>query len=375
MNRIARALDALGIRVPKNIHQKLAKVTALLLALSSIWVFTGVADAATLSSASVAVTDTQPNPATANYNFTASSFSSTSIKCIQEVYTLNSDGSGGAPGSMSTSGVTLDASTNFVTPGSWSLYTTGVANGTVVFHDTSGAVPGTTTAAKFNVDGITNPVAGIFWMTFTTYTADAVSGGCTGSPVDSGVVGFNITAGAQMTLTINPSLTFTIGGLASSSTCNGATSNIVTTATSIPFGNMTSAANSTGCQAVTAATNATGGYTVYLRDTGQMANTLLQTIHDFSGTNASPTTFSAAGTENYGYTTAGGGESQFTSNTWAGFNHTTGGNSSANNEPIATYSTPQASSTFNVGFEAGVSNVTKPGSYQTTVVYTCTPIF
>src|SRR5580700_1167992 len=96
VNRFARAADALGIRVPKNIHQTLAKITALFVALSSVLMFSGVANAATLSSASVALTDTQPSATPVSYNFTASGFTgATTIECIQEVYSVSSDGTGG----------------------------------------------------------------------------------------------------------------------------------------------------------------------------------------------------------------------------------------------------------------------------------------
>ena len=336
----------------------------------------GVADAATLSSASVALTDTQPT-ATANYNFTASGISGTSIKCVQEVYSVASDGTGGVPTGMTTSGTTLDSSTNLITPANFTL-AAGSSNGTIAYSYTTGQTPVTTSGAKFNIDGIVNsntPTTSGYWLTFSTWNGAASGGVCGGSMIDSAVVGFNITTGSTMTLTINPTLTFSVAGTSSGATCNGATSNQVSTSSTIPFGVVTPSTNSVVCQQLTAATNATNGYTVYVRDTGQLANTLSQTIHDWTGTNASPTAFSAAGTENYGYTTDSTSESGFQPNKWAGFNHTAGGNSALNNEPIATTSTPASSSNINVGFQAGVSVTTKPGSYQTTVVYTCTPVY
>jgi hypothetical protein len=91
-------------------------------------------------------------------------------------------------------------------------------------------------------------------------------------------------------------------------------------------------------------------------------------LADFTGTNGSPTAFSAAGTEAYGYTTAGTGEAQFSSNKWSKFNHTS-------NDPIATESVPDSAISFNTGFQVGIAGTTKPGTYQTTVVYTCTPVY
>src|SRR5579871_609213 len=120
VNRIMRAAAALGIRQPKNFSQRFAVLTATIIALSTIG-FSGVVDAATLNTASLALTNPQPSVASVNYNFTASGYTSgTTIKCIQEAFSVNADGTGGVPTGMSTLGTTLDSSTNVVTQSNWS---------------------------------------------------------------------------------------------------------------------------------------------------------------------------------------------------------------------------------------------------------------
>ena len=273
-------------------------------------------------------------------------------------------------------------SSYLTTPGGFSLDHT--TNGLLALHGTA-QNPAASAPWTVEIDSITNPNASTngYWMFFTTTdTYNATNHDCEGAVVDTGTVQFVNTQGSLLSLTVNGSLSFSVAGeVAGSTTCNGATSTNLggesSSATTIAFGTVSSAANHIVCQIISAATNAANGYTIYIRDTGQATNQDPpgNTLTDFAYNHTTPTTFSGAGTEAYGYTTAGTGESQFSSNKWTGFNHGTGGNSSANNDAIATESTPNSAISFNTGFQVGVSGTTKPGTYQTTVVYTCTPVY
>jgi hypothetical protein len=146
------------------------------------------------------------------------------------------------------------------------------------------------------------------------------------------------------------------------------------TATTLPFGAVTTASNSLVCQDLQAATNATNGYSVYIRYTGKPQNAALDEIADHSGSNASPTVFSAAGTEAYGYTTddatlGTGTANRFTNGgvKWAAA--TTG------NAEVAYSSTGTAAATFRIGHQVGISTTTPGGTYSTTIIYTCTPVY
>ena len=126
------------------------------------------------------------------------------------------------------------------------------------------------------------------------------------------------------------------------------------------------------CQDLTAATNATNGYAIYARDTAQPTNALAQTIANHTGTNAAPTAFSGAGTEAYGYTTndftlGTGTPGRFNANLWAAMTTT--------NAEVAYEATGVSSTTYRIGHQVGISGTTRPGTYQTTVVYTCTPVY
>src|SRR5262249_9605483 len=144
-----------------------------------------------LSSASVALSDPQPS-ATANYNFKASNFgTSLAIKCIKEVYTVNSDGSGGNPTGMATNSATMDAGSTLLTSSNWGSNQSST-QGTVTFDYTTGETPATNGSYTLQIDGVTNSSATTtagYWLTFSTYTATGSGASCGGSVIDTVTVG------------------------------------------------------------------------------------------------------------------------------------------------------------------------------------------
>lgn len=331
-------------------------------------------NAATLSTASVSLSDPRPNALSSNYTFTGSGVTTGApgtIKCIKLLFADSATGST-VPAGMSTTGggVTFDtATTNYVpTPASWT-YTHSV-NGTITLTNATGEIPASATARKVAINGITNSSTADtkFYLRFSTFN----NIDCATSPVDSVSVLFILTNASTLSLTVDQTLTFTVNSVASGQNCNGATSTAASTATTIPFGTVSSAANAVVCQDLTASTNATNGYTISARYTAPPTNPLAQTIASHTGTNAAPSAFSAAGTEAYGYTTndatlGTGTAGRFVPNLWAAMTTT---NAEVAFEPAGVNLT-----TYRIGHQVGVSTITRPGTYTTTVIYTCTPIF
>ncbi len=267
-------------------------------------------------------------------------------------------------------GVAFDTvNSNYMpTPAAWTFNK--AVNGTFTLTNAAGETPVAAAARKVVVNGITNSSTADtrFWLRFNTYN----NTDCASSPVDSASVLFILTAGSTLTLTVDQTLSFSINAVPGGQACNGATTTQPSTATTIPFGTVTAATNSVVCQDLTAATNSTNGYTIYARYTGQPQNALAQTIANHTGTNAAPTAFPAPGTEAYGYTTndatlGTGAPGRFIPNLWAGM---TTSNAEIAFEPAGVNLT-----TYRIGHEVGVSLTTRPGTYQTTVVYTCTPVY
>lgn len=323
--------------------------------------------AANLTIASLGVGDSRPSATNVSYTFTGSNVSLSTIRCIRQIYSDTSSGIV-VPAGLSTSVATFDtANSNYMpTPGAWTL--TRPANGTLQLTNAAGEIPSSAAARKLVFGAITNGSTSDsrYFLRFNTYS----DVGCT-SPVDNATVNFIYTNGSTLTLTVDPTLTFTVNAVAVGQACNGSTSTQASTATTIPFGTVTSAANSIVCQDLQIATNATNGFTVYVRYTGrpQSGSNL---IADSTGSNAAPTAFSPAGTEAYGYTTndislGTGTPNRFASNLWAAMTNT-------NNE-VAFDSVGVTSTVYRVGHQVGISNITRPGTYITTIIYTCTPVY
>jgi len=191
---------------------------------------------------------------------------------------------------------------------------------------------------------------------------------------DTGSMKVAIISGVSVTATVAESLTFTISAVASG-TVNGATINVATTdGVSVPFGTLSTSANSIAAHDLLTTTNATNGYTTTTQYNQKLRIDASNDIDDHSGTNASPSSFSSAGTEAFGYTTndsslGTGTVDRFTSgggNKWAAFT----------TSPLeVAYSSTAASETTRIGYQAGISTTTPAGSYSTTVTYICTPTY
>ena len=331
--------------------------------------------AANLSNTSVSLSDPRPS-SLSNYTFTGSNVTTGApgtIKCIKLLFSDTATGTN-APAGMSTTGagVTFDtAVSNYMpTPAAWAF--THTVNGTITLTNAGGEIPAAAAARKVAINGINNSSTADtkFWLKLTTFN----NTDCASSPVDNASVQFILTNASTLSLTVDNTLTFSVNPVAGGQPCDGTTTTAPSTATTIPFGTVSAAANSVVCQDLTAATNATNGYTIYARYSGKPTNTLAQTIADSTGTNAAPTAFSAAGTESYGYTTndtvlGTGTPNRFTSPTqgWAAL--------TTSNAEVAYESAGVTSTTYRIGLQVGVSLTTRPGTYTTTVIYTCTPVY
>ena len=385
MNRIYRAAEALGLPKARQTKLALVRVLAFILTFVSIGLVPAVSNAATLGNASVALSDPRPSQTNVNYTLTlgnvGSPVTSSAIECIQVYFSTTSTGNTAPTGF---SGASIDTSgfgTSTLVNSSASGWSTSLADGVsstgqkniVQYTNATGVTPSTTQGATLVVPKITNSSVQDtnYWVFVNTYG----NTDCTSSPIDNAIVQYINTNGSLLSLTVDNTLSFTVNPVSASQSCDGTTTTAASTATTIPFGTVTAAANGVVCQNLTAATNATNGYTIYTRYTAAPTNALGQSILDWSGTNAAPTTFPAAGTEAYGYTTSDaalstpGSANRFTSpsQNWA--------KETTTNEAVAYEAAGSTSNTWEVGHEVGISLTTHPGTYQTTIIYTCTPIY
>ena len=239
-----------------------------------------------------------------------------------------------------------------------------------------------TQAMFYKLTTVTNPST-----TNTTFYARIITYSDTGTTtIDTGQVTFAILTSTSLavTATVNPTLSFSIAA-ATSGSVNAAAINITsgTSASTIPLGTLSSGSTAIAAHDITVVTNAGSGYTVYA---SASANPPLVSgandIDNFTGTNASPSTWSSPGgssantnTGFFGYTTEDatlgtGTAARFTTsggNKWAGF--TTTGTEVIYN---ATGTTTQ---TTRLGWQAEVNALQPAGSYTGTVILIATPTY
>jgi hypothetical protein len=349
--------------VKRTFPRRLRIIAAFVVALGMM---PNVAMAAQLNTATLNQSDPRPSQSS-NYSFAMSNVTASAIKCIKVVLATTSTGTT-VPGSLvSTTAAINTGGTNYIVNTGWTLDAT--TNGTMLYTNASGATPASSSGRTVELDTITNGnTAGTtYYAQFSTYN----NVNCSSSPVDNVVIAYQYNAGQAVSITIDPTLTFAVAGVASSGTVNSATTNVTTTSTTIPLGTPTTLQNQIAAQDLSVSTNAGGGYTVYIRYTAAPTSGS-NVLADHTGTNSAPTTFSAAGTEAFGYTTADttlgtGTAGRFSGNKWAGF--------TTSNAEVAYDAAPVTSQTTRVGFQVGIGITTKAGNYISTVIYTCTPVF
>ena len=332
------------------------------------------ARAAALTGGSLSLSDSRPSTTSVTYTANFDNVTTSTIKCIKMVFSDAATG-GTVPTGLSTTSAALDAATDYIpTPGSWSADGS-TTNGTVKITYATGEAPASGTDRTVVLTGITNGSVAdtAYYLQFSTYN----NADCSSDGVDSGIVTFIYTAGQAVSLTVDPSLTFTITGVASGQAVNGPNTTVATTTgtNTIPLGTVTTIANAVAAHDLNVATNAGGGYTVFIRYTGKPRfGTTDNYIDDLAThTNASPGSFSAAGTEAFGYTTndatlGTGTPGRFISDKWAAF-------STDNYEVAYSAAATTATETTRVGYQVGVSGSTPAGNYTTTVIFTATPTY
>lgn len=230
-----------------------------------------------------------------------------------------------------------------------------------------------TQAVTFSIASMQNPST-----TNTSFFARVITYSDTGTTeIDSGTMAFAIltSTSVAVTATVLENFTFSIAGVNSGGTVNSATTNITTTATTIPFGTLVAATSYIGAHDVTVSTNAASGYAVTTKGSQTpLLQSGSQNIDEFTGTYASPATWAApAGTAAsvntgyFGYTTEDTDHSDFQSNKWAGSETTA--------RAIVSNSTGVSSQTTRIGWRTEVNSVQPAGAYTGTVILVATPTY
>lgn len=238
------------------------------------------------------------------------------------------------------------------------------------------------TTVSYQLTGVTNPST-----TNTSFFARVITWSDTGSTeIDYGQMAFAILTSTSLavTATVDPTLSFSLAA-ATSGSVNGEAITITsgTSASTIPFSTLTAGTPAVAAHDATVTTNATNGYTVTA--SASATPPLVSgsnNIDPFTGTNASPTTWSEpngstpnTNTGYFGYTTEDstlgtGTADRFTSsggNKWAGTTIT--------GQEVIYSAVGVSSQTTRLGWQVEVNNLQPAGSYTGSVILIATPTY
>ena len=238
-------------------------------------------------------------------------------------------------------------------------------------------VPAGTITITFANSKITNPAAEGSYIVRIS-----------GTQPNSGDARVAIINQAQLTASVDTSLTFSIYGVASSTTVNGdpVQTSTTTTAILIPFGTLQPGVPKMAAQRLTVGTNARNGFIVTIKENQNLTSSNGADIDLFKDGNANITPVAWAapsatlGSENtYGHigvtsedADLNGGE--FTGDKFAG-NFGTTSRVIFSNSGAADALTPNVGSTT-IGYKIQISSLQEAGNdYTNTLTYVCTPSF
>lgn len=359
-----------------------AALIAGVINLTAIPMLVSKAKAATLTQASLTIGDSRAS-VTTSHAFVFTTASTGTIDHIDFQYCTTASGSCSAPTGL-----------DITTPGTPTVNNIGAgtvsnSGSTLTYTITTPASVGNGTAISISFPSIVNPstINTAFYVRITTKDGgSAIIDGPTA--VAAAILDTNSLAASA---TVDSTLSFSVAGVASGGTTAGnQTTDITTTASTIPFGDLIANSTKTGATDLTVITNANNGYTVTVKSADPPLADVSKNIDKFSaGSNAAPAAWVGGTTNNptgtspsvntgfFGYTTndaslGTGTATRFTSsnNMWAGSDLQTP-------EEVAynAGSTSGSGDTVRVGWRVEVNNFQPNGSYTGTITLVATPTF
>jgi len=180
----------------------------------------------------------------------------------------------------------------------------------------AGSIGANITLVIGQTDGINTPIAPAPKTsrviaqadTYTYYIRNFVNGSNPNiaTPTDDGAGSIAFIEGVRVTATVDPSITFKIEGIASTTTACGVATDVTTTSYSVPFGIMALDTFKTAAQKITVSTNAVSGYAVTAIENERMSNLAGSPsyIPDTTCDAGCPGAWTSGGNSGLGFTTA-----------------------------------------------------------------------
>jgi len=203
------------------------------------------------------------------------------------------------------------------------------------------------------------------------------------APVDASTISIAPVEGVLVSATVQNTLSFSIAAVAASTSVCGKTTSVATTATTVPFGTITSGAFYNAAHLLTVSTNAASGYVVTAQENAALSIDGLgtTTLADTACPPGSCTTTTSADwttntTSGFGYSLAN------SSGTDASFLYNESSRTfsakpydSSTARTIMTNASPVSGSAANVCYQIATSGTQKAGYYLNKLTYIATPTF
>jgi len=353
-------------------------LSVLLLLVGFSLYFVQPAHAGLLTSSSIQLSDPRPSNSATTYTIKYTFPGTTSIQCIDVIFadttghiTLTTNPATTAPtGMTTTSSVYGGTSGGGLTSGNWSLYNN--TNGILQFEDSSGEAS-TATQITITATTNTNPSVGTFYAQIATYSTLSTHT-CSSLVDSSNVMALATTGGVTTSVTVDPTLSFSVAGYSGGGINGGPATDLITTGSSMAFGSVSAGGSATSAaQLLTTSTNAAHGYAIYIKNTQLLTNANSDTIaaqtcaSSDCSTVANAQAFSGSSSvSSFGFTTDSSNDS-ITSNNWVGL--------TTSNVQIDHSTSPANASTVHVEYKLQLKNVQPPGTYSNVITYTATPTY
>jgi hypothetical protein len=260
----------------------------------------------------------------------------------------------------------------------------GVASTTGLVLDCVGAVA-STSVQTLTLTTVGNPnTPGYYPIDITTLDTDLET------PIDTSQVMVYIIEDVRVSATVNAVLEFTVGELGPDSgvtTVNGIAITASSSATSIPFGTLSSGVAATLGHSLAVSTNADDGFIVTVQQDGELTSGAGANINSFNNSpdgtgSTSPDTWDdPAGlidqTHTYGHmgltTDDADLGTDFTGSKYAGLNGTAAMTIMSHNNPAD--GTTQNAGLAHVAYTVKTTDLQEAGDYESYLTYICTPTY
>jgi hypothetical protein len=376
--------------------QKFIAVTAAFMAVMAYGMPT---QAALMTSASVRLSNAAAGQG-ADYVFSAVATSGGEIKGIRMAWrTSPSTGAGTADQVLADSAIGSTDWTGIAAHTAWALNKTNVDTGILYLQNPDQASVPAGTVIGWRINSITNPSigtppngctanannsSGTCFIRIQTYNTDALATMQAQTPaniIDEVTIAFAVNAAVTVTAKVDPSLTFTVNGVNTTTAANGVLTSADSTFNTLPFGFLTPGTPRYLAHDLTVRTNANNGYIVTVRMATQMTGTYgTNNIDPFA---APSTTWStpqnwAVPTGTVANVDSGWIGAHTTNTNVAGWAEAAGkwGPVNATANQVMNSSTPdQGSAATRVTYALEVNVFQPADSYTGVIVYNCTPTY